>query len=98
MDKLTEIMAWKRQEIQDRIRPVKDRELARFQDLNRGRPTFREALAGTDQLSIIGEIKRKSPSAGDIAKLADSIDQARRYINAEVDAISVLTDEKYFSG
>jgi len=98
MDKLTEIMAWKRQEIQDRIRPVKERELARFQDLNRGQPTFLKALAGTDQLSIIGEIKRKSPSAGDIAKLADSIDQARRYINAEVDAISVLTDERYFSG
>ncbi len=98
MDKLTEIMEWKRREVADRLRPVRDPELARFQELNAGRPSFQESLAGQAQLSIIGEIKRKSPSAGDIAEAADSVDQARRYVNAQVDAISVLTDEKYFSG
>ena len=98
MDKLAEIMAWKRQEIKDRIRPVREQELMHFHDLNQGRHTFIESLEGTDRLSIIGEIKRKSPSAGEIAELVDSSDQARRYINADVDAISVLTDEKYFSG
>ena len=98
MDKLTEIMDWKRQEVADRIRPVRDAELERFHALHADRRSFREALTGTDQLSIIGEIKRKSPSAGDIAENADSVDQARRYINADVDAISVLTDKKYFSG
>ncbi|MBT3469457.1 MAG: indole-3-glycerol-phosphate synthase [Opitutae bacterium] len=98
MDKLAEIMAWKRQEIKDRIRPVREQELLHFNKLNQGRRTFIESLKGNKKLSIIGEIKRKSPSAGEIAELADSSDQARRYINADVDAISVLTDEKYFSG
>jgi len=98
MDKLTEIMAWKRKEIQDSIRPVREQELARFQQLNQDQPSFCTSLQASSRLAIIGEIKRKSPSAGDIARDADSIEQARRYINADVDAISVLTDEKYFSG
>ncbi len=98
MDKLTEIMDWKRREIQDSIRPVREQELVRFQELNQDRPSFLESLQGSNRLSIIGEIKRKSPSAGDIARNIDSIEQARRYINADIDAISVLTDEKYFSG
>ena len=98
MDKLIEIMDWKRREIADRIRPVRDQELAHFKELNLARKGFVNSLAGTEQLSVIGEIKRKSPSAGDISAAADSVDQARRYVNSDVDAISVLTDEKYFSG
>ncbi|MFP6900683.1 MAG: indole-3-glycerol-phosphate synthase, partial [Opitutales bacterium] len=59
---------------------------------------FRDALASPDELSVISEIKRRSPSAGEIADMPSAEEQARLYLNAEVDALSVLTDEKYFGG
>ena len=49
-----------------------------------------------DQLSVIAEIKRKSPSAGIIAEEISAPEQARSYCNAGADALSILTDEKYF--
>ncbi len=98
MDKLDEIMAWKRREIADHIRPVHAEELARqARNVKKGR-SFRESLADPGQLSLIAEIKRRSPSAGNIAGDAAAQERARIYYNASVDAISVLTDEKYFSG
>lgn len=97
-DKLAEIMAHKRREIESIIRPVRDRELQRLADIRHCGPGFRASLAAADGLAIIAEIKRRSPSAGEIASLPDATEQARLYHNAGVDAISVLTDEKYFGG
>lgn len=96
MDKLTEIMAYKRLEIADRIREVEDSELAAWVDPNR--PSLYEALYGHDSVSVISEIKRKSPSAGNIAAGASAVKQAEHYLSAKTDAISILTDEKFFSG
>ena len=98
MDKLEEIMAWKRREIADHVRPVRSEELTRLAGVGHKVPSFREALADPDHLSLIAEIKRRSPSAGDIAGGAAAQERARLYYNAGVDAVSVLTDEKYFSG
>ncbi len=98
MDKLAEIMAHKRREIEPRLRPVRERELARFAESPRPGPTFAQALDQPGRLGVIAEIKRRSPSAGAIKAGADAVEQARRYTNAGADAISVLTDEKYFGG
>ena len=98
MDKLTEIMAWKRNEIASRIRPVRERELEAYARSQRSGKSFREALRRTGGLAVISEIKRRSPSAGDIRATTVAPEQARLYYNAQVDAISVLTDEKYFGG
>lgn len=49
-------------------------------------------------LSIIGEIKRRSPSRGTLAHIQDPAKLAHIYSKAGVSAISVLTDEKYFGG
>tara|TARA_R100000027_G_scaffold63770_2_gene56758 strand:- start:5500 stop:6291 length:792 start_codon:yes stop_codon:yes gene_type:complete len=95
-DKLTEIMAHKRIEIRDRIRPVRDEELARFGA--RGGNRLRNALRDSEELAVIAEVKRRSPSAGDISAELDAVEQARRYINGEADGLSILTDEKYFGG
>jgi len=97
MDKLAEIMAWKRKEVAHRLRPVRDLELARFCPGDHPR-RFEQALRREHGLAIISEIKRRSPSAGSIAEGRDSVEQARIYYNAGTDAISVLTDEKYFGG
>jgi len=98
-DKLTEIMAWKRREIAPSLRPVADVEFTRL-DASRPRPRcFATALRRSDgTLAVIAEIKRRSPSAGAIKADASSLDQARHYHAAGADALSVLTDEKYFGG
>ncbi|MGC6456087.1 MAG: indole-3-glycerol phosphate synthase TrpC [Coraliomargaritaceae bacterium] len=99
MDKLAEIMAAKRQQLEHRIRPVRDSELERMARTRQQGSSFRDALARPDRLSVIAEIKRKSPSAGEIAPASlDAVEQARKYLNAEADCFSVLTDEDYFGG
>lgn len=97
-DKLTEIMENKRREVALRERPVSHAELSRLAEIRRRGPSFREALAHPGHLSVIAEIKRRSPSAGAIRELPDASEQARLYYNAGADAMSVLTDEKYFGG
>ena len=98
-DKLTEIMAWKRREIADRLRPVTEAELAKA-DAALPRPSsFAAALRDpAGRLAVIAEIKRRSPSAGDIRAGASAPAQARVYQQAGAAALSVLTDEKYFGG
>lgn len=49
-------------------------------------------------LSIISEIKRKSPSKGTLRSISDPIALTNEYIKGGASAISVLTDQKYFSG
>lgn len=99
MDKLAEIMAWKRVEIAGRARAVTDAELAAAaaRQPRRG-PGFAEALRRPGGLCVIAEIKRASPSAGPIRADIDAVGQARAYADAGADALSVLTDSKYFGG
>ncbi|RRJ95389.1 indole-3-glycerol phosphate synthase TrpC [Opitutaceae bacterium TAV4] len=98
-DKLTEIMAWKRQEVAPRLREVSLDELAALNARLPRPPSFATALRRADgRLAVISEIKRRSPSAGDIKAGASALKQARRYQSAGADALSVLTDSKYFGG
>lgn len=98
-DKLAEIMAHKRLEVAARARAVSLEELAAL-DARLPRPlSFAAALRRADgALAVIAEIKRRSPSAGDIKAGVPSLDQALRYQSAGADALSILTDEKYFGG
>jgi indole-3-glycerol phosphate synthase len=99
MDKLTEIMAWKRRELAPRLRAVPEAELARLHASRPVPPSFAAALRRPDgRLAVIAEIKRRSPSAGEIRPKASAAEQARRYRAAGADALSVLTDDKYFGG
>ena len=98
-DKLTEIMAWKRQEIAPLIREVSLPELAAFNAMAPKPPSFAAALRRDDgKLAVIAEIKRRSPSAGDIAAGIAATDQALNYRAAGASALSVLTDDKFFGG
>jgi len=49
-------------------------------------------------LSIIAEIKRKSPSKGDLAAISKPAELAQTYNAAGASAVSILTDSSYFSG
>ena len=58
---------------------------------------FKEALSG-DEISIIAEVKRASPSKGLIAEDFDYVAIAKEYEMAGASAISVLTEPYFFKG
>ena len=60
-------------------------------------PPFATALRG-DDIRVISEIKRASPSKGDIAPGLDAGAQARLYTAGGAAAISVLTEPQKFGG
>ncbi len=96
-DKLAEIIETKRREVEALLpRAGHLRSAALQRNEFRG---FRAALdRGPDQLGVIAEIKKASPSAGVIDPDFDPIRQARRYLDGGASCLSILTDEKYFQG
>lgn len=62
-------------------------------------PSMLQALkAPTGFTKVIAEIKRRSPSKGDLFVGLDPVEVAKTYASNGVTAISVLTDEKFFGG
>lgn len=49
-------------------------------------------------LAVIAEIKRKSPSKGELAPINNPIELADKYIQGGANALSILTDSKFFGG
>lgn len=49
-------------------------------------------------LSVIAEIKRRSPSAGPLAPGLDPVGHSRAYVSGGAAAISVLTEPEFFDG
>ncbi|CAN5849172.1 indole-3-glycerol phosphate synthase TrpC [soil metagenome] len=60
-------------------------------------PSFAEALRA-EGLSVVAEVKRRSPSRGDLAPDLDPFVQAGAYATGGAAAISVLTETDYFAG
>lgn len=92
---LDEILAAHRRAAEEDTRPLGELvEEAHARPPCRG---FRAALAGPG-LSVIAEIKRRSPSRGDLAPgLVPSV-VAKTYEDGGAACLSVLTDEAYFGG
>ncbi|MCS7131990.1 MAG: indole-3-glycerol-phosphate synthase [Hadesarchaea archaeon] len=62
------------------------------------RRSLREAIERAPRVPLIGEIKRASPSAGDIKPDADVLEVARAMVRGGAIALSVLTEPRYFKG
>lgn len=97
MNRLEEILRAKREEI-ERLRPHRE-ELHRGALLRDDIRSFASALhQGEGKLALIAEVKKASPSAGVIVESFDPVAIAKNYARAGVEAISILTDEKFFQG
>lgn len=56
------------------------------------------ALAPRKQIHVLAEVKRASPSKGEMAAIADPSKLAKTYAENGASAISVLTEERKFKG
>ncbi|MGK9477293.1 indole-3-glycerol phosphate synthase TrpC [Melioribacter sp. OK-6-Me] len=57
-----------------------------------------DSLTRSKTIGLISEIKKASPSKGILREAFNHIDIAKIYMNNKVNAISILTDSKYFQG
>jgi indole-3-glycerol phosphate synthase len=60
-------------------------------------PSFHDALV-REHVAVIAEVKRRSPSKGEINPALSAVEQARAYTRGGAAAISVLTEPAHFSG
>ncbi len=96
MSRLDEILHAKRSEV-EHLKP--NREALRKAALARNDfRTFQAALEKSDDLALIAEIKKASPSAGVIVERFEPVEIAQNYARAGAEAVSVLTDEQFFQG
>lgn len=98
-DKLREILRTKQEEVA-RLQSKADLLRAAALERNDYR-SLEDALSGQEgqtTLALIAEVKKASPSVGLIAAQFDPVSIAQTYEAAGANAISVLTDERYFQG
>jgi indole-3-glycerol phosphate synthase len=97
---LDKIIADKRLEVEQR---KSETSLEEFQEQISSLPkcrSFYKAVTSPNNrgINVIAEVKKASPSAGLIRKDFDPVTIAKIYEKCGANAISVLTDEKYFQG
>jgi indole-3-glycerol phosphate synthase len=99
---LDDINAGVREDMEARRRLVS---LAELKDRTLAAAPGRDAWAALggpsarrDQLKVIAEIKRRSPSKGDLASIADPASLAKQYADGGAAVISVLTEQRRFNG
>src|SRR3954451_17699729 len=97
-DVLSEIVEHKRGEVAaaQRARP-----LNQVQAALEGAPTVRDyvaALRAGSAPALIAEVKRRSPSGGEIRPGANAVEIAQAYARHGAACLSVLTDAHFFGG
>jgi len=96
-NRLQQILDVKKTEIA-RLLPRAEHLRAAALQRNGFRPFAMALNRGPEELGLVAEVKKASPSAGVIAADFDPLAIARQYEQAGAHAISVLTDEQFFQG
>ncbi|MFU8813553.1 MAG: indole-3-glycerol phosphate synthase TrpC, partial [Balneolaceae bacterium] len=98
MNILQKITDQTKEDLVKRKRKVSLRDFESFEQYERERRSFTDALKSEDSVSVIAEVKKASPSKGIIRDDFDPLKIAEAYIKNGAAAISVLTDEPFFNG
>lgn len=95
---LDEIIAHKRKEVEERksLYPIKLLEQSIY--FETACVSMKQYVSRPDLSGIIAEIKRKSPSKGDINPYISVEKVSIGYMQAGASALSILTDTQYFGG
>ena len=93
---LDDIVAWHRQRAQNDMRSFSDL----LSEAKSCVPTrgFASSIRDTPHLAVIAEIKRKSPSKGDLNASLNPSELAQQYQRGGASCLSVLTDTNHFGG
>ncbi len=97
MSVLDDIVAGVREDLAVRRSQLSEADLA---EVGQALPAPRDPMPafGSPGLSVIAEVKRKSPSKGALADIPDPAALAVAYAAGGADAISVLTEQRRFGG
>jgi len=93
---LDDIVAWHRQRAQNDTRSFTNL-LVEAKSCVPARG-FASSIRDTPHLAVIAEIKRKSPSKGDLNASLDPAELAMQYQRGGASCLSVLTDSNHFGG
>ena len=98
LTKLQEIINYKKEELLFKKDKTTEQDLE-FQIDKQEKPrAFIKTLDKPNQLNLIAEIKKASPSKGLIRNDFNPTELAENYKNGTASCLSVLTDKKYFQG
>lgn len=100
-DFLAQVVAEQRVRVAEVLRPIRralrERSAAR-RDPPRDLAAALRERGAAGFVAVIAEVKRRSPSAGELARIPDPATLALRYALGGAAAISVLTEERHFEG
>ena len=85
-------------DLKKRKRDLSVKDLESFECFHKQRNSLSKNLKKEDEVSIIAEVKKASPSKGIIRPDFDPLKIADSYFKNGASAISVLTDEPFFQG
>lgn len=98
MSLLHEIIEHQKEVVQQKKRIITTAKIRQSAETKKPSVPFLQSIFQSNQLSIIAEMKKKSPSAGLFMDDYRPESIAKLYEASGASALSVLTEEKYFSG
>ncbi len=98
MNILDEIIEVKKEEVKELRKKYSIKSFSEFEFYNLKSISLFDKIKSKDDISIIAEIKKASPSKGIIRENFNHFEIAEIYFKESVDAVSVLTDKKFFMG